>query len=132
MTIYAVLADLAYSLGTVPVNARESVRKRNYFIDSTAISNSGRTIFDGWDILRKLRPRIAYGIRDVCPGVQAVWINGRWIPPETVVFNDMVMAREPTVSSRVTPHLARTIPTSLDHRVAAMSALSLIHPEHIA
>jgi Carboxypeptidase regulatory-like domain len=132
MTINVVLADLAYSLDTVPVNARESVRHRDYFIDSATIRTSGQTIFDGWDMLRKLRPLVAYGIPYVCPGVREVWINGRWIPPETVVVSDMIIAREP-VPSAATPHLSSRALNPRDlHRVTAMSALALIHPEHIA
>lgn len=131
VTVNLVLADLAYVLDTVPVNARETIRQRNYFIDSSAIFTSGRTIIDGWDILRKLRPRIAYGVRGVCPGVQQVWINGQWIPPETVVLNDMVMFGEPTVSAKVTPHLANGS-SPPESRAATMSLLASIHPEHVA
>ena len=130
-TIGIVLADLPYALDTVAVDARGSVRHRNYFIDSTSIANSDRLIFDGWDLLRKLRPRIVEGpIPGYCPGVQEVWVNGRWIPPETVVINDLVVAREVHAPTKATPHLART--KGVPPRVATMSALAMIRPEHIA
>jgi len=130
-TIGVVLADLPYSLDTITVDARESVRHRNYYIDSAAIAHSDRPIYDGWDLLRKLRPRIVEGPKLLgCPGVQNVWVNGRWIPPETIAINDLVVAREPRMSAKATPHLAIT--RGAPPRVTTMSALAMIRPEHIA
>lgn len=132
LTIRVVLADLVEALDTVVVTDRQSVRRRNYYIDSTTIAHSGRTIFDGWDILRKLRPRIAYGLPYVpgCGGVENVWINGKWIPPEWIHLNEMVMMREPGASA-ATPHLNATSPPATG-REAAMSIMAAVHPEHIA
>jgi hypothetical protein len=130
-TIGIVLADLPYALDTVSVDARGSVRHRNYFIDSTSIANSDRLIFDGWDLLRKLRPRIIEGpVPGICPGVEEVWVNGKWIPPETVVINDLVVAREPRISARARTHVFKMPEAS--PRITTMSALAMIRPEHIA
>ena len=134
VTIAVVLADLAYALDTVAVNSRESLRRRMYYIDSMTIARSSRAVYDGWDLLRKLRPDIAYGRDPVnyCPGVQNVFVNGQWIVPETVVINDMVAAREPQSNGAVTPHLAARGQPRGFGRIAAMSIMAMIKPEHIA
>jgi hypothetical protein len=126
-----VLKRAAQSFDTVRVTAEQSLRNRVYHIDSTAIAASTRTLFDAWDVITKLRPDIAYG-RGPCGGVEDIWINGEWIPPELVSPNEVAIERLRTSApSAATPHLNA-------HRGAArgrpmiVSLLSLIKPEDIA
>jgi hypothetical protein len=136
-SIVALLTDAdAPTLDTVRTNSSEALRRRIYFIDSTAIAHSPVRIYDGWDVLKKLRPDIAYGRDPInyCPGVQEVFINGLWVVPETVLINPLVMAREPQPSGAA-PHLAKAHLANNargGHRLQSLNALALIKPEHIA
>jgi hypothetical protein len=126
-----VLERAAQSLDTVRVTAEQSLRNRVYHIDSTAIAASTRTLFDAWDVITKLRPDIAYG-RGACGGVEDIWINGEWIPPELVSPNEVAIERLRTSApSSATPHLNahRGAPRG---RPMIVSLLSLIKPEDIA
>lgn len=126
-----VLQRVAQSLDTVRVTAEESLRRRVYHIDSTAIAASTRTLFDAWDVITKLRPDIAYG-RGPCGGVQDIWINGQWIPPELVSPNELAIERLRTSTpSPATPHL-NALRGPMRGRAMVVSLLSLIKPEDIA
>jgi carboxypeptidase family protein len=126
-----VLERTARSLDTIRVTAEQTLRNRVYHIDSTAIAASKRTLFDAWDVITKLRPDIASG-RGPCGGVEDIWINGEWIPPELVSRNEVAVARlRASTPSAATPHLnASRNPVA--GRAIVVSLLSLIKPEDIA
>jgi hypothetical protein len=129
VVVQVVLGWLASVLDTVRVSASLTAKQRAYHIDSTAIAQSARVLFDAWDIVTKLRPDIASG-RGFCAGVQDVWVDGRWIPPELVVPNEMAIARLGPRTD-VTPHLnARRGRTPV--RDIVVSILSSIKPQDIA
>jgi hypothetical protein len=130
-----VLLDAPRLLDTLAVRSSQTAKERSYHLNASDIEHSTRRVADGWDVLRVLRPDIAYGREpnpkySPCqpPGVQNVWINGVWIAPEFVPVNEMVLAREPR-SSSVTPHLNSTARTY--NRAAVMSAIASIKPEDI-
>ncbi len=126
-----VLRRVVQSLDTIRVTADESLRSRVYHIDSTAIAASKRTLFDAWDVITKLRPDIAYG-RGPCGGVEDVWVNGQWIPPELVSPNEIAIERLRTSTpSAATPHL-NALRSPIGGRAMVVSLLSLIKPEDIA
>lgn len=140
-TVHVMLVGLSATLDTVKVNARESLWHRTYYIDSTAIAQSPRLVQDGWDILKKLRPEIAFGRDpwDNCPAVQNVFINGKWIVPQWISLDPVVVAREtppppPPDLSRTgggvgRGHVSKPItPPSM----VAINVMALIKPEHIA
>jgi len=134
--VAALLVDAdAPTLDTMRTNSTEALRRRIYFIDSTAITHSPVPIYDGWDILKKLRPDIAYG-RDgigICPGVRELYINGVWLKPYMVTPDPLVMARERRPSAAAPHAAARNAGLSGDeHRLQTINALALIKPEHIA
>jgi hypothetical protein len=134
VTLTVMLAANAQHLDAIQVSERESIRRRIYYIDSASIAHSPRLVQNAWDVLSKLRPDIAYGRdpQNYCPGVQELFVNGKWIPPETVVTNDILQMRETHSGAAATPHLAEGA-TPLDYgRMATISALSMIKPEHIA
>jgi hypothetical protein len=132
VVVAIVLRRAVTALDTVRVTAPQSLRARMYHIDSMGIANSTRTLFDAWDVITKLRPDIAEGVPGFCPGVEDVWINGKWIPPELVPPNEIAIERLRTSSpSAATPHLnAQRGP--LRSRAMIVSLLSLIKPEDIA
>ncbi|GAB1341774.1 hypothetical protein [Gemmatimonas sp.] len=76
------LAPTAQTLGSVRVTARESLRRRSYFLDSETIANSTRRVRSALDAIVALRPFMltSIGGRRVCGLVQEVWINGMRIP----------------------------------------------------
>jgi hypothetical protein len=131
------------TLETVSVKASEDVKRKAYHLDADDIANSTRPLFDGMDVVRKLRPDIVYGRFqggfDPCV-IHDIWVNGQHIrnPP----VNDMAAARRPKPPPNISrptgnltaadkPHPPPPDPLSkvpLD----VWSVLATIKPEHVA
>lgn len=117
-------------LETMQVTAREDVKRKSYHVDADDIAASNRPIFDGMDVLTKLRPDILYGRMPGC-GVENVWINGKLI--RGVMSSPMVQARRPLTPSAARNQSGRppVMPRLLSANEAALTIMASIHPEHI-
>jgi hypothetical protein len=71
------LTRLAQTLEAVRSTARASNSVNSYYIDADEIASSTRSIIDGWDVLRKLRPDMLGDFGRMCGEVKHVWVNGR-------------------------------------------------------
>ena len=111
----------AQTLGTVQVSARESLRRRSYFLDSETIANSTRRIRSALDAVVALRPFMltSIGGRRVCGLVQEVWINGMRIPQN--------FPADPMMQNRVLPGVNPKQPVAPQ----VLSILASVRPEHI-
>jgi hypothetical protein len=135
-SVFVLLMDAeAQTLDTVRTNSTQALHRRLYFIDSATIARSPVYIHDGWDVLKKLRPDIAYGRDPACPSVQELYINGVWVIPEEISIDPIVLSRETGVSPLDAPRVAAAAMMNgvrNGHHLQVMSALALIKPEHIA
>lgn len=113
-----VMVHVADNLDTVRVLAEQTARQRAYHIAADEIAQSSRVLIDGFDIVSKLRPDIAWG-RGFCGGAANIWVNGRWIPPELVATNDIANARANRGNAE--GRVSRTV----------LYVMSEIKPEHI-
>jgi hypothetical protein len=114
-----ILSRSIQQLGTVQTTESPTLLRQRYHIDADAIGASRALLIDGFDIIAKLRPDIAWG-RGNCGGAANIWVNGRWIPPELLLQNDIANARAKSggASSKVSR--------------AVLYALTMIPPEDIA
>ena len=116
--VQVVMAHVPNSLDTVRVLGAQTARQRAYHIGAEEIAHSTRVLINGFDIVAKLRPDIAWG-RGFCGGAANIWVNGRWIPPELVAQNDIANARANRGNAE--GHVSR----------AVLYVMSEIKPEHI-
>lgn len=131
--ITVVLHPSTQTLAPVTVSAQEDLKRKSYHIDSDDIMSSSRTIFDGMDVLTKLRPDMLYSRAGDC-AVTDVWINGKrqiFVPS-----NEMAQARRQSIpkiprsapgaqtSARTREQIARQLDT-------VSWIMSRIKPEHI-
>src|SRR5206468_749921 len=72
-----VLTRLTPTLEAVRSTARAESRVNSYFIDADEIATSTRSLIDGWDVLRKLRPDMLGDFGRMCDELKHVWVNGR-------------------------------------------------------
>lgn len=115
------LAAAVQTLGAVRVTARESLRRRSYFLDSETIANSTRRIRSALDAIVALRPYMltSIGGRRVCGLVEEVWINGLRIPQN--------FPADPMMENRILPGVNPRQPVAPQ----VLSILSSVRPEHI-
>ena len=115
------------TLGTVTVNARETVRRRRYYIDADAIAASRRPVIDALDVILKLRPDMMRGVLSKCP-LRSYWVNGRRMRPL------VTPVREQTVLGGIkAEHIAEMtyadcFDPSVEHRVGEGSVLIVLKP----
>jgi len=116
------LVRAVQSLANVRVTARESARRRAYFVDAATIASSTRRIRSALDAIVALRPNMltSIGGRRVCGTVQEVWVNGWRIPQN--------FAPDPMVLDRMLPGVSPRAPVSPQ----VLTILESIRPEHIA
>jgi hypothetical protein len=115
------MSRIPQELAAIHITAAEDIKRKRLFIDADAIAGSERPIFDGLDVVTKLRPDMVYGLggRGHCPPMQEIWVNGKRIYWQQVPVDAMSLAR-----ARGTP--AQPIARH------ALAVLMTIHPEHIA
>jgi hypothetical protein len=119
------MSRLPETLAAVHVTAEEDLKHKRLFIDADAIAASPRPIFDGTDILKKLRPDMVAGL-GLCPVVQEIWVNGRRIHRFEVPADPMAVARATgTILRKGRGRSSNSVP---DH---VITVLASIHPEHI-
>lgn len=120
-TIAMVLGSTVQTLGEVQVTARESTRRRSYFLDTETIADSTRPIRSALDAIVALRPYMltSIGGRRVCGLIQEVWINGQRIPQN--------FAPDPRMQYRLLPGV------NPKQQVApeVLTILASARPEHI-
>jgi hypothetical protein len=119
--IAMVLGSTVQTLGEVQVTARESTRRRSYFLDSETIANSTRPIRSALDAIVALRPYMltSIGGRRVCGLIQEVWINGQRIPQN--------FAPDPRMQNRLLPGVNPKQPVAPE----LLTILASVRPEHI-
>ncbi|HEX4684064.1 MAG TPA: carboxypeptidase regulatory-like domain-containing protein [Gemmatimonadaceae bacterium] len=130
-TITIQLRPSATTIAGVKVTERESITRRAYHVDADDIANSSRPIFDGMDVLLKLRPDIVYGRAPGC-AVANVWVNGKRI--YDVPIDPMVEARRPHAPDPRMRSGGRPLPASPLSRSSlaeVWTVLASIKPEHI-
>lgn len=131
-TASVTLYPAAQALEGVKVTAQEDIKRRAYHVDADEIANSSRPIFDGMDVLLKLKPDIVYGRVEGC-AVENVWVNGKRI--FDVAIDPMVAARQP---HRPDPRMRTNygpLPAPKLSRAGlaeVWTILASIKPEHIA
>lgn len=131
------LRRVVQELAPVNVTEQEDRTRKHYHLDADEIASSTRVLFDGTDVLTKIRPEML-GDRDCA--LQNVWVNGKRViyPPP----NEMALARRGTPPAPAPPPTlvfqgdgssGRAMPASPAQRVDAdpWSALAAIRPEHI-
>jgi hypothetical protein len=131
-SVTLVLHRPVQALPAVTVNAIEDIKRRAYHVDADEIANSSRPIFDGMDVLLKLKPDIVYGRMKGC-GVEEVWVNGKRI--YNVPYSSMVEARQPKPPDPSMRTQGRPLPASPLSRASlteVWTIMSMIKPEHIA
>ncbi|MGH9888903.1 MAG: carboxypeptidase regulatory-like domain-containing protein, partial [bacterium] len=118
------------TIAPVAVTAREDVKRKSYHIEADEIMASKRPIFDGFDVLTKLKPDMLEGRSGQCP-LQNVWVNGRRVFDYSP--NAMVIARQPqpTPAARVPKGGRQPVQPKIPN-LSGRSILSSIKPEHIA
>ncbi len=128
VALRVILRVATQTLPMVSVTAEQDVRRRAYHVDADEIASSKRPIFDGLDILTKLRPDIIYSRVPGCV-VQSVWVNGKRIvyPPVNEVLAQK--AGQQRRVSRATPHQGATGLAAVN--LTVQSVMASIHPEHI-
>jgi hypothetical protein len=123
ITVALSMSRLAQQLATVKVTAEEDIKHKRLFIDADAIAGSPRPIFDGLDVLTKLRPDMVWGLggQQYCHGesLREIWVNGRRIYSQLVPIDLVAAARVRGTKAKVVPGHVITV-------------LASIHPEHIA
>jgi hypothetical protein len=77
LSVDIVLTRLTPTLEAVRSTARAESRVNSYFIDADEIAISTRSLIDGWDVLRKLRPDMLGDFGRLCDELKHVWVNGR-------------------------------------------------------
>jgi hypothetical protein len=117
-TLRVVMTRITRDLDTVRVRAEQTARQRAYHIGAVDIASHRRELINGFDIIAKLRPDIAWG-RGACGGAANIWVNGRWIAPEFVATNDIANARANRGNAE--GKVSRTV----------LYVMSEIKPEHI-
>lgn len=119
--IAMMLGGTVQTLGEVQVTARESLRRRSYYLDSETIANSTRRIRSALDAVVALRPFMltSIGGRRVCGLVQEVWINGMRIPQN--------FPADPMMQNRILPGVNPKQPVASQ----VLSILASVRPEHI-
>jgi hypothetical protein len=117
-TLRVIMTRITRDLDTVHVLAEQTARQRAYHIGASDIASHQRELINGFDIIAKLRPDIAWG-RGACGGAANIWVNGRWIAPEFVATNDIANARANRGNAE--GKVSRTV----------LYVLSEIKPEHI-
>jgi hypothetical protein len=120
-SIARVLGGTVQTLGEVRVTARESTRRRSYFLDAETIASSARPIRSALDAIVALRPYMltSIGGRRVCGLIQEVWINGQRIPQN--------FAPDPRMEHRLLPGVNPKNPVAPE----VLTILASIRPEHI-
>ena len=106
-------------LAAVNVTAKASPRYASYHLDADDIEKADIPLFDGWDVLKKLRPDMLTGRGGCGTGAQEVWVNGKHIRL-TLEPTGMVAAR-----ARV------GVPPRARFGYVPLTVLSEIAPEHI-
>ena len=143
LALHFTLRRAVQTLEAVSVKASQDVKRKAYHLDADDIANTTRPLFDGMDIVRKLRPDIVYGRfqggYDPCV-IHDIWVNGLHIKNPPV--NDMAAARRP----KPPPNISRPTgnPTAADKPrplppdplskvpLDVWSVLATIKPEHVA
>ena len=131
------LHRVVQQLAAVNVTEQEDRTRKHYHLDADEIASSTRLLYDGTDVLTKIRPEML-GNSDCA--LQNVWVNGTRVvyPPP----NEMALARRgrppapappPTLVFQGDGSSGRALPASPAQRVEAdpWSALAAIKPEHI-
>jgi len=121
VTIAIVLGSTVQTLGEVRISARESTRRRSYFLDAETIAKSTRPIRSALDAIVALRPYMltSIGGRRVCGLIQEVWINGQRIPQN--------FTPDPRMEHRLLPGVNPKNPVAPE----VLTILASIRPEHI-
>lgn len=131
-TAAVVLHPAVQTLAGVKVTAQEDLKRRAYHVDADEIAKSTRPIFDGMDVLLKLKPDIVYGRTEGC-GVANVWVNGKRI--FDVAIDPMVAARQPRPPDprmRTSYGPLPANPLARGGLSEVWTILASIKPEHIA
>ena len=134
-----IMTRAVQTVDAVKITAAEDVKRKSYHADADDIANSTRPIFDGMDVITKLRPDMLKGRSGQCP-IAEVWVNGSRIrlAPE----NTMGLARRgigppdptPVKAGQSQMNARRALPNGAVWSATenVVSVLSSIKPEHIA
>ena len=107
------------TLDAVKITAKRDVKTASYEVNADDIANTDQTLFDGFDILKKMRPDILTSRGGCRTGVQNVWVNGK-----RIVY--------PLPANTIAAQRARVgVPPRARFTYAAISVLTDIAPEHI-
>lgn len=106
-------------LAAVNVTAKANPRFTSYHLDADDIDKADIPLFDGWDVVKKLRPDMLTGRGGCGTGVQEVWVNGKHIR----------LTLEPTPMVRARARVGA--PPSARFGYVPLVVLSEIAPEHI-
>jgi hypothetical protein len=106
-------------LDAVKVIAPSDPKYKSYHLDADDIAAATVPLFDGWDVVKRLRPDMLTSRGGCATGIQNVWVNGKRI----------VL---PLPATGITAATARVgVPRRARFTYAAVSVLADIPPEHI-
>ena len=128
------LTPSAIPLPTITVTADADVNRKAYHIDADGIAASERPLFDGYDVLSKLRPEmidartpstfINKRLAERCT-IQDVWVNGQRISFAPSQDDRLAMKKYYHMRASMTGSGIASVPINV------LSVLGSIHPEHI-
>jgi hypothetical protein len=135
------MGRVVQALATVKVTEREDAVRKSYFIDADEIAASDRPLFDGADILTKLKPDMIFS-RGGCPSIQNVWVNGVAVfkqfvqssgsrAPRTISGTRNAQRNQPYIVSDMAVSRASTGGPAGVLGAARITMLEGIKPEHI-
>jgi hypothetical protein len=107
------------SLAPVKVTAKSDSRWSSYHLDADEIAAATVPLFDGWDVVKKLRPVMLESRGGCATGIRNVWVNGKRI----------VLPAPPTPMAAARARVG--VPPRARFSYAPVSVLSDIAPEHI-
>ena len=109
----------ASSLAPVKVTAKSDSRWSSYHLGADEIAAATVPLFDGWDVVKKLRPVMLESRGGCATGIRNVWVNGKRI----------VLPAPPTPMAAARARVG--VPPRARFSSAPVSVLSDIAPEHI-
>jgi hypothetical protein len=142
MSLRVQLASSPASLPTVAVTANADSPREHYHLDADDIAASSRPLFDGLDVLTKLRPdiidpRVPSGYENC--HLQYIWVNGQRVTfvadNERVALDQSHKAVAQQRAHNITGNYRSTSTMYSGITTVPMTVLSVlasIHPEHIA
>jgi hypothetical protein len=114
------MGRIPQTLGAVTVTAQEDKKRKAYHIDADEIEQTNRPLFNGLDVIEKLRPDMICGLAGcrICPSLQQVFVNG-------------VRELDAPDEARLAAYSRRRAGISAQVNGRVRSILTAIHPEHI-